>query len=81
MHCEIEIIINMAIFINDNDEAKKSLFSTIKLTISNVVTDINFEDSITKFIEKGGYDFNKSLKENVKSCIQYIAIRKAKFNT
>ena len=80
MHCEIETIINMAIFINDNNEAKKSLLSTIKMTIGNMVTDINFENSITKYVEKGGYDFNKTLKENVKDCIQYIAIRKAKLN-
>ena len=80
MQCEIETINKMAIFINDNKEAKKSLLSTIKMTIGNLVTDINFEDSITKFVEKGGYDFSKTLKENVKDCIQYIAIRKAKLN-
>ena len=50
------------------------------MTIGNIVNDINFEDSITKFVEKGGYDFSKTLKENVKDCIQYIAIRKAKLN-
>lgn len=70
----------MAISINNNEEAFKSLSSTIKMTIEKSVVDINFQDSIKKFIEKGGYDFNKSLKENVKSCIQYIAIRKAKLN-
>ena len=42
------------------------------MTIGNVVTDVNFEDSISKYVEKGGYNFQKTLKENVKDCIQYI---------
>lgn len=70
----------MAVFINDDNEAKKSLLSTIQMTIGNAVNDINFEDSISKFVNKGGYNFQKTLKENVKDCIQYIAIRKAKLN-
>lgn len=70
----------MAVFINTIEEAKTSLISTIKMTIGKIVNDVDFESSISKYIEKGGYDFSKSLKENVKDCIQYIAIRKAKLN-
>lgn len=70
----------MAVFINTIEEAKTSLISTIKMTIGKIVNDVDFENSINKYIEKGGYDFSKSLKENVNDCIQYIAIRKAKLN-
>ncbi|MBR6517607.1 MAG: hypothetical protein IKT40_12320 [Bacilli bacterium] len=70
----------MAVYINTIEDAEKSIISSIKNHLSKVVTDINFEDSIKSFLKKGGYDFNKSLKENIDSCIQYIAIRKARLN-
>lgn len=68
----------MAISITTNEEANKSLLASIQISIGKLVTDVDFEDACKKFVQKGGYDFNKSLKENVKSCIQYIAIKKAK---
>lgn len=70
----------MAVSIVNEQDAFNSLFSTMKMSLAKVVTDINFEESVKTYIEKGGYDFKKSLKENVKDCIQYIAIRKAKLN-
>lgn len=68
----------MAVSINTNEEANKSLIASIQNTIGKLVNDIDFEDACKKFVQKGGYDFTKSLKENVKSCIQFIAIKKAK---
>ena len=68
----------MAIPITTNEEANKSLLASVQMSIGKLVTDVDFEDACKKFVQKGGYDFNKSLKENVKSCIQYIAIKKAK---
>lgn len=50
------------------DELKKGL---------KVVNDIDVENGVNSFFMKGGYDANKSYEDNKKSCIQYLAIKKA----
>jgi hypothetical protein len=58
------------------EEAKKEMLIELKKSLS-VATDLDLENGIDTFFIKGGYDMNKSFDINKKSCIQYLAIRKA----
>lgn len=64
--------------VTTNEDAIQQLKNNITYKLGKLILDVDFEDACKKFVQKGGYDFNKSLKENVKSCLQFIAIKKAK---
>ena len=64
--------------------ANKTNLTDVKQTMLNelknglkVVNDIGVENGVNSFFMKGGYDDNKSYEDNKKSCIQYLAIKKA----
>ena len=56
--------------------AKEQMLNELKNSFK-VVNDIDVENGINSFFMKGGYDANKSYEDNKKSCIQYLAIKKA----
>jgi hypothetical protein len=64
--------------------ADKTNLTSVKQTMLNelknglkVVNDIDVENGVNSFFMKGGYNANKSYEDNKKSCIQYLAIKKA----
>ena len=56
--------------------AKEQMINELKNGLK-VVNDIDVENGINSFFMKGGYNANKSYEDNKKSCIQYLAIKKA----
>jgi hypothetical protein len=58
------------------NDAKNKLMNELKTSLS-MVNDIDVENDVKTFFMKGGYDINKSYEDNKKSCIQYLAIKKA----
>ena len=59
------------------DEIKETMLKDLNKSLS-VVNDIDIKESVENFCEKGWYDMKKSYKDNLNSCIQYIAIKKSK---
>lgn len=57
-------------------DVKQTMLNELKNSLK-VVNDIDVENGINSFFMKGGYDANKSYEDNKKSCIQYLAIKKA----
>jgi hypothetical protein len=57
-------------------EVKEKMLNELKRTLS-VAEDIEVEDGVNSFFMKGGYNSSKSYNDNKKSCIQYLAIKKA----
>ena len=57
-------------------DVKQKMLNELKNSLK-VVNDIDVENGINSFFMKGGYDANKSYEDNKKSCIQYLAIKKA----
>ncbi len=57
-------------------EVKEKMLNELKRTLS-VAEDIDVEDGVNSFFMKGGYNSSKSYNDNKKSCIQYLAIKKA----
>jgi hypothetical protein len=58
------------------NEVKQKMLNELKRTLS-VAEDVDVENGVKSFFNKGGYDYNKSYEDNKKSCIQYLAIKKA----
>lgn len=56
--------------------AKEQMLNELKNSFQ-VVNDIDIENGVNTFFMKNGYNPNKSYEENKKSCIQYLAIKKA----
>lgn len=56
--------------------AKEQMLNDLKNSLK-VVNDIDVENGVNTFFMKNGYNQNKSYEENKKSCIQYLAIKKA----
>lgn len=65
----------MAIY-NDLTEFKLKMLNELKKSLS-VAEDIDVESGVNSFFMKGGYNLSKSYNDNKKSCIQYLAIKKA----
>lgn len=59
------------------EDYKKTLIKDLNKSFK-VVNDIDIEEYVNSFCDKGWVDIKKSYEENLKSCIQYIAIKKAK---
>lgn len=57
-------------------DVKQKMLNELKNSLK-MVTDIDIKNGVNSFFMKGGYNVNKSYKDNIKSCIQYIAIKKA----
>ena len=57
-------------------DVKQTMLNELKNSLK-VVNDIDVENGVNSFFMKGGYDANKSYEDNKKSCIQYLAIKKA----
>ena len=57
-------------------DIKQTMLNELKTTLS-MVNDIDVENGVNSFFMKGGYNANKSYEDNKKSCIQYLAIKKA----
>lgn len=57
-------------------DVKQTMLNELKNSLK-VVNDIDIENGINSFFMKGGYNANKSYEDNKKSCIQYLAIKKA----
>ena len=57
-------------------DVKQTMLNELKNSLK-VVNDIDIENGINSFFIKGGYNVNKSYEDNKKSCIQYLAIKKA----
>jgi hypothetical protein len=57
-------------------DVKQKMLNELKNSLK-VVNDIDVENGINSFFMKGGYNTNKSYEDNKKSCIQYLAIKKA----
>ena len=57
-------------------DVKQKMLNELKNSLK-VVNDIDIENGINSFFMKGGYNANKSYEDNKKSCIQYLAIKKA----
>ena len=55
---------------------KEQMLNELKNSLK-VFNDIYFENGFNTKIMKNGYNPNKSYEENKKSCIQYLAIKKA----
>lgn len=60
---------------NIND-AKSQMINDLQHTLS-MVNDIDIKKDVNSFFKKGGYNPNKSFDINKKSCIQFIALKKA----
>lgn len=58
------------------NDAKNRLMTELKTSLS-MANDIDVENDVKTFFMKGGYDIKKSYEDNKKSCIQYLAIKKA----
>jgi hypothetical protein len=61
---------------NNLKEIKKTMLTELKNTLK-MVNDIDVENGVNSFFMKGGYNDKKSYEDNKKSCIQYLAIKKA----
>lgn len=57
-------------------DVKQTMLNELKNSLK-VVNDIDIENGVNSFFMKGGYNANKSYEYNKKSCIQYLAIKKA----
>lgn len=57
-------------------DVKQKMLNELKNGLK-VVNDIDVENGVNSFFMKGGYNANKSYEDNKKSCIQYLAIKKA----
>jgi hypothetical protein len=57
-------------------DVKQKMLNELKNSLK-VVNDIDVENGVNSFFMKGGYNVNKSYEDNKKSCIQYLAIKKA----
>lgn len=57
-------------------DIKQTMLNELKNSLK-VVNDIDIENGVNSFFMKGGYNINKSYEDNKKSCIQYLAIKKA----
>lgn len=57
-------------------DVKQKMLDDLKNSLK-VVNDIDVENGVNSFFMKGGYDANKPYEDNKKSCIQYLAIKKA----
>lgn len=57
-------------------DVKQTMLNELKNSLK-VVNDIDIENGVNSFFMKGGYNVNKSYEDNKKSCIQYLAIKKA----
>lgn len=57
-------------------DVKQKMLNELKNSLK-VINDIDVENGVNSFFMKGGYNANKSYEDNKKSCIQYIAIKKA----
>ena len=57
-------------------DIKQTMLNELKNSLK-VVNDIDIENGVNSFFMKGGYNVNKSYEDNKKSCIQYLAIKKA----
>ena len=61
---------------NNLKDIKQTMLTELKNTLK-MVNDIDVENGVNSFFMKGGYNANKSYEDNKKSCIQYLAIKKA----
>lgn len=61
---------------NNLKDIKQTMLTELKNAFK-VVNDIDVESSVNSFFMKGGYNDKKSYEDNKKSCIQYLAIKKA----
>ena len=61
---------------NNLKEIKQTMLTELKNTLK-MVNDIDVENGVNSFFMKGGYNDKKSYEDNKKSCIQYLAIKKA----
>jgi hypothetical protein len=61
---------------NNLKEIKQTMLAELKNALK-VVNDIDVENGVNSFFIKGGYNDKKSYEDNKKSCIQYLAIKKA----
>lgn len=61
---------------NNLKDIKQTMLAELKNALK-VVNDIDVESGVNSFFIKGGYNANKSYEDNKKSCIQYLAIKKA----
>ncbi len=57
-------------------DVKQTMLNELKNSLK-VINDIDIENGVNSFFMKGGYNVNKSYEDNKKSCIQYLAIKKA----
>ena len=61
---------------NNLKDIKQTMLAELKNTLK-MVNDIDVENGVNSFFMKGGYNDKKSYEDNKKSCIQYLAIKKA----
>jgi hypothetical protein len=61
---------------NNLKDIKQTMLTELKNALK-VVNDIDVESGVNSFFMKGGYNDKKSYEDNKKSCIQYLAIKKA----
>lgn len=61
---------------NNLKDIKQKMLTELKNALK-VVNDIDVEGGVNSFFMKGGYNDKKSYEDNKKSCIQYLAIKKA----
>jgi hypothetical protein len=61
---------------NNLKDIKQKMLTELKNALK-VVNDIDVENGVNSFFMKGGYNDKKSYEDNKKSCIQYLAIKKA----
>lgn len=61
---------------NNLKDIKQTMLTELKNTLK-MVNDIDVENGVNSFFIKGGYNDKKSYEDNKKSCIQYLAIKKA----
>lgn len=61
---------------NNLKDIKQKMLTELKNALK-VVNDIDVENGVNSFFIKGGYNDKKSYEDNKKSCIQYLAIKKA----
>ena len=59
------------------NDIKETMLTDLNKSLG-VVNDINVKENVENFFEKGWYDMKKSYKDNLNSCIQYMAIKKSK---
>ena len=57
-------------------DVKQKMLNELTQTL-RMVEDVDVENGVKSFFNKGGYNPTKSYNDNKKSCIQYLAIKKA----